>query len=113
MSHRLTIETQITDPEAAMDALRANKIEFRQQGQVLSLQTYPYQDTSINLKTGLVVSGDSDRVQTDKSQLGLLRGWYAEAKFKIEAAREGIQITDRQETIVNGRKAVVLSWQNG
>lgn len=113
MSHRLTIQSEMTDREACIDALRANKIDFREQGQSLVLQTGAYRDTTINLKSGTVTSGDSDHVSVDKSQLGLLRGWYAEAKFKIEAGREGIQITNREETVINGRKAVVLSWQNG
>lgn len=117
MSHRLTIETKITDRESIIDALQANKITFREDGQIVTLTTAPYNNTTIDLRTGLVQSGDVDYARNrdgsriSQEQIGVLRQWYAEAKYRIESAKEGIQITDRTEVVENGQKVIVMTWQ--
>lgn len=119
MSHRLTVETKITDREAATDALRANKITFRENGPVITLQTQPYNGTTIDLRTGVVESGDvdfarnSDGSRVSHAQIGILRQWYAEAKYRLESAKEGVTILDRTEIMEEGQKVVLLTWQTG
>jgi len=113
MSHRLTLTTEIKDREAAIDALNANKIAYRENDGVLTLLTTPYNDTTINLHTGQVRSGDVDYARVNQQQVGVLRQWYAEAKYRIESFKEGIQITDRAEVVENGQNVVLLTWQTG
>lgn len=120
MSHRLTLETNITDRESAIDALRENKVEFTEAGDTLTLKTGVFNGTTINLKTGSVQSADVDYLARERGgqrvtnrDIGLLRQWYAEAKFRNESLKEGVQITNREEVIEGGRKVILLTWQSG
>jgi hypothetical protein len=112
MSHRLTIETKITDREAARAALKQANIQFEERGDTIYLKTGAYRDTEINLKTGLITSGDVDFNRgIDQGQLGLLRQFYTEAKLKAEFQREGVQILERTEEVQNGEKVIIITAQ--
>jgi hypothetical protein len=108
MSHRLTIETKITNREAAEAALNQANIKFDSAGDSLYLKTGQYKNTEINLKTGAVTS-DTDYI--DRGKLGLLRQFYAEAIYRQECAIEGIQILNRQEVVENGETVIILRCQ--
>lgn len=94
MSHRVTVQTEIKDKGLALQALKASNISFREQGDTLHLTGGGYENVSINLKTGSV-SGDTDYGH-QASKLGLLRQNYAEAKYKAEAFKQGVSISDRR-----------------
>lgn len=111
MSHRLTMETKITDRSVAEDALRKANIAFDTRGDNIYLKSGAYTGTEINLKTGKITSGDTDYHKIDQGKLGLLRQMYAEAKYRAECLREGVTITDRREETVNGQKVIVLTCQ--
>ena len=111
MSHRLTIETKITDIEAARTALGQANIQFDQRGDTLYCKSGVYSGTEINCKTGKVTSGDTDHARIDQGKLGLLRQFYSEAVYRKECLREGVQIMDRQEVMENGQKVIVLTCQ--
>jgi hypothetical protein len=112
MSHRLTITTQITDLAAAQVALKQMGVAFDTRGQTLFLKSGDYNGTEINLKTGKVTSGDLDyNKRIDEGKLGLLRQYYAEAKYRAECLREGVEILDRQEVMENGQRVIVLRCQ--
>ena len=112
MSHRLTIETQITDREAAKTAIKKMGLSFDERGNTLILKGGNYNDTQINLVNGRVTSGDTDYNRgIDQSKLGLLRQHYAEAKYRQECHKEGVEILDRQEVIENGQNVIVLRCQ--
>jgi len=119
MSHRLTIKTSINDREALIDALRNNKVQFSESQQVFTLKTGIYNGTTVDLRTGKVSSGDVDAVrhttgnQVTKSDVSILRQWYAEAKYRRESEKEGVQIIGRDVVEENGEKVVVLTWQTG
>lgn len=119
MSHRLTVSTDIKDREACIDALKANQVGWTESGSVLTLTTAPYNNTTINLKTGQVRSGDvdnsrnADGTRIRQDQVGILRQWYAEHKFRNECMKEGTEILDRQEIMENGKKVILLTWQTG
>jgi len=111
MSHRLTIETQITDKAIAEAALRQANISFDTRGDNIYLKTGAYTGTVINLTNGSVVSGDTDHHRIDLGKLGLVRQYYAEAKYKAECLREGVDILERSEEKVNGGTVIVLRCQ--
>jgi hypothetical protein len=112
MSHRLTISTQITDREAAQAALKQMGVAYDTRGDTIFLKAGNYNGTEINLKTGKVTSGDVDYNRgIDEGKLGLLRQYYAEAKYRAECLREGVEILDRQEVVENGQKVIVLRCQ--
>lgn len=114
MSHRLTIKTTITDREAAQTALKQMNIAYDTRGDTIFLKSGVYNGTEINLKTGSVTSGDVDYARgIDNGKLGLLRQYYAEAKLKMEFAREGVQVLEREEAIVDGEKVIILTAQSG
>jgi hypothetical protein len=95
MSHRVTVQTEIKEKEHALSALKSQKIEYREQGDTIHLLSGDYSGSSINLKSGMITSGDTDYHRVDAGKLGLLRQAYAEAKFKAEAFKQGIEISDR------------------
>lgn len=93
MSHRVTVNTEIKDRALAIEALKSAGISFREQGDTLALESGDYRNATLNLKTG-AITGDTDWGH-NAGKLGLLRQNYAEAKFKQEAFRQGVSITDR------------------
>lgn len=107
MSHRVTVDTEIKDREHAITALKDAKIEYREQGDTLYLLSGDYRDTTINLRTGKIVSGDTDHVRVDSGKLGLLRQQYTEAKYRAECFEQGIQIHDRTVIDHNGVRGVI------
>jgi hypothetical protein len=111
MSHRLTINTQITDKAIAEAALRQADIAFDTRGDSIYLKSGSYTGTVINTKNGSVTSGDTDYHRITDAQLGVLRQYYAEAKYKAECQREGVDILERSEEKVNGQTVVVLRCQ--
>lgn len=101
MSHRVTVQTEIKDREHLVAALNQHKIEFREAGDTISLLSGQYNGASINLRSGVITSGDSDYYNADAGKLGLLRQAYAEAKYKAEAFKQGINVQSR-EVLENG-----------
>ena len=72
MSHRHTVTTKINVKEIAKQALQANKIEYREQGDQLFLTSGIYRDTVIDTRSGRVTSGDTDRVSVTKPETEIL-----------------------------------------
>lgn len=99
MSHRVTVETKITNKEHAISALKAQNISFREQGNNLQLLSGDFNGASINLTTGVLTSGDTDHFRVDESKLGMIRRHYAEAATRAEIAIQGgnIQSTEEQK----------------
>jgi hypothetical protein len=108
MSHRVTYQTEINEKEFALAALRQSKIQFREQGDTIHLQGSGYDGSSINLKTGMIVSGDTDHYAVDAGKLGLLRQAYTEAKYRAEAFRIGTDIQNKEIVKINGQDVVKL-----
>jgi hypothetical protein len=102
MSHRVTVQSEMTDKSIAIQALTNAKLSYTEQDNVLYVQNGGgRRDFSINLKTGAIV-GDSDHHKA--SELGLLRQHYAHAKALKELTEQGHQVqnqfTDEQGNIV-------------
>jgi hypothetical protein len=104
MSHRVTVQTEIKDKALAIEALKAAGVSYREQGNTLQLTGGNYNNAVINLATGQI-TGDTDWGH-DAGKLGLLRQNYTEAKFRAEAFRTGVSITDR---VVDKDGNIVLS----
>jgi len=96
MSHRVTVQTEIKDREHALSALKQLKVDFREQGETIHMTSGDFNGASINLKSGLITSGDVDYYRnSDAGKLGLLRQAYSEAKFRAEAFKQGVDIGER------------------
>lgn len=108
MSHRHTITTKITNKEIAKQALKAANIEFVEAGNRLCLQSGLYKDTVIDLRTGGIMSGDTDRVKVSEDDLGILRQYYTEALYRHECQLQGNEIQSRTVETINNEQCVVL-----
>jgi hypothetical protein len=104
MSHRVTVETEIKDKELAIQALKKAGVSYSEGGNTLTITSGPMRHCSIDLTSGRI-TGDTDQGHT-REVLGLLRQNYAEAKWRLEAHREGIEV---QQTLQeNGN--IILMW---
>lgn len=102
MSHRVTVQSDMTDKSIAIAALTSANLSFTEQDNILYVQQGGgRQNFTINLKTGAIV-GDSDYHK--EAELGLLRQHYSLAKFMKEALDQGHQVqsqfTDEQGNFV-------------
>lgn len=102
MSHRVTVQSDMTDKSIAIQALASAKLSYTEQDNVLYVKKGGgRQDFSINLKTGAIV-GDSDHHTS--AELGLLRQHYGVAKALKELTEQGHQVqtqfVDEQGNIV-------------
>lgn len=95
MSHRVTVETNMTDRVLALKTLDAENIQYRETGDRVSLLSGDFAGSELNLTTGKLVSGDVDYHKVDQSKMGLLRQAYAEQKYRAEAFKEGVSIESR------------------
>jgi len=105
MSKRIKTNTEITDKELAIEALNQAEIVYQIKGDTIYMDSGELMHTSLSLKTG-EISGDSDFGHTSEN-LGLLRKYYSEAKFKRECLKNGTLIDERQ---VNEEGDIVLMW---
>ncbi len=93
MSHRVTVKTEMKDKGLVIQALNQAGIGFRDPGgNILQMTTGRFHKSHINLSSGEIV-GDTDDVT--QAELGLLRQYYAEAKFRKESAPEGVIVESR------------------
>jgi hypothetical protein len=81
--------------EHLITALKGKNIEFREQGDTIHMLSGDFNGAEINLKTGVIRSGDVDYYRADQGKLGLLRQDYAEAKFRAVAFKEGHILGER------------------
>lgn len=94
MSRRVTTQTEIKDKGLAIQALKQAGLSFREVGETqINITSGRLAHATIDLRSG-EISGDSDHGHSRES-LGLLRQYYAEAKYKAECAKQGITIDSR------------------
>jgi len=93
MSRRVTTKTEIKDKALAIDALKLAGMSYRDEGASLLITSGACANARISLATG-EISGDSDFAHNAET-LGALRQFYGEAKYRLEAQRQGITITSR------------------
>ncbi len=93
MSHRVTTETEIKDKALLTQAAKSANITFTEHGDTIRFTSGALANATLDLRTGRI-TGDSDYGHTS-SGLGVLRQAYGEAKYKMECARQGIQIESR------------------
>lgn len=96
MSHRVTVQTAMTNKEFAVEAMTKLKIQHRVEGSNIYLNSGNFAGSTLNLTTGNVVSGDTDHVKVTKNTFGVLRQTYAEIQYRTEAFNQGIDILDRE-----------------
>lgn len=84
-----TFRSEITDKDLASNALRAAGIEFRVRGRMVRLTSGDFAGTKIDLRTGAIST------TLAQGKVGVLRQHYAEAKYRAECARQGIEVASR------------------
>lgn len=108
MSRAITLQTEITDPDLACQALKQAGILYDLAGDQIFLKSGDLRDAVLDLRTGRV-QGDSDYGHTS-SKFGLLRQYYGEAKARAEHAKNGVHIEQR---LVDEEENVILMWSMG
>lgn len=103
MSHRIATKTEITDKEAAEEALKAQKWDFLSSDDTITITGGPMQGATINCRTGEVV-GDTD--WHDKKTLKALNQSYAEVLVNRQIASQGGYVEHR-ETLQDGRVRIL------
>lgn len=94
MSHRVTTQTELKDKALAMQAAKSAGVGVVDEGNSLRFTSGPLNHAVLDLKTGQI-TGDTDYGHTT-DKLGALKMHYSEAKYKLECARQGIMIENRQ-----------------
>ena len=94
MGQRITVKTDITNKDFACQALKTSGLAYEEIGStLLRIASGTLAGTTIDLTSG-AVSGGTD-LGRKRESLGSVRQHYAEAKFRHEAARAGVQIRAR------------------
>jgi hypothetical protein len=85
--------------EHLITALKGKNIEFREQGDTIHMLSGDFNGAEINLKTGMLKSGDVDyfRGSSDAGKLGLLRQAYAQAEDRAVFFKMGHTMGERIE----------------
>lgn len=96
MSHRVTVQTAITNKEFAVEAMTKLKIQHQVKGSNIYLSSGNFAGSTLNLTTGELVSGDTDHVRVTTETFGILRQTYAEVQYRAEAFQQGIDILGRE-----------------
>ena len=108
MSHRITIDTKITDREVAHKALQAKGWAFNDRGDEITVTSGPMAGATINIKTG-VVAGDSDwHRQSDSEGLGALNQAYSEELVRRDCTQKGGYL-ESEQTQENGDRVLVFT----
>ena len=94
MSYRVTKQTQITNKDLAIEALKIAKMGYRDQGNSLVITDGPLARAVIDLNSGKIV-GDTDFRGHTEEAFGKLRQFYGEAQCRALAAKQGFTIHDR------------------
>jgi hypothetical protein len=104
MSKRIQHKTDMTNKEFAVAAITSAGLSYEEMGSnTLRITSGNLVNATLDLTTG-TISGDSDFGHR-KETLGSLRQAYTEAKYRHEAAREGVQIKQR---LKRGEDVVLL-----
>ncbi len=109
MSHRVTTQTQITNKELAVQALKSAGWSYQEQGTVLFITGGPMRNASLDTRTG-TITGDSD--YHNRGTLGALRRHYTEALIRADAIKKGATVESR-EVLKNGDIRLVLTANFG
>lgn len=109
MSHRVTTQTQITNKDLAVQALKSAGWSYDANDSTIRITSGPMRNSSINVRTG-TVTGDSD--YHNRGTLGALCRHYAEAVIRAEAAKNGHTVESR-EVLQNGDFRLVLTANFG
>lgn len=104
MSHRVTLQSKMTDKELCKTALESTGHTFVENNDILTITGGKLNRATINTKSGLV---ESDSDFHSKEQLGVIRQAYAEASFRQLAFRKGASIQDRSVIKHNGVEGVI------
>lgn len=94
MSRRVTTKTEIKDMALAKTALQSAGYGFEEHGSQLSITTGSLRGAIIETRTG-EISGDTDYGHRE-SEMGALRQFYGEAKYRAELAKQGGWVDSRQ-----------------
>lgn len=94
MSHRITTKTEIKNKDIALKALKAAGWKYDERGGKLVIASGPMRGADVNFETG-EVGGDSDYLDRGDDSMGSLNRHYAEALFRNEAQKRGIDILSR------------------
>jgi hypothetical protein len=92
MGRRITTRTNITESTHAITALKNAGWVFTEEGASVLVRSGPLKGATIDLRTGRI---DGNAAHMGRDHVGALRRDYGEAKFRVEAAREGVQIIGR------------------
>lgn len=106
MSHRVTSQTNITNKDLAIQALKTAGWGYAEQGSSIRITSGPMQHAVLNLQTG-EVEGDSDWHNSGDNSLGALKKFYGEAEVEEEARIKGIDI-EKREVLSNGAIKLTL-----
>jgi len=106
MSRRITMQTEITNKDLAVQAMDLAGISY----QILSdndikMTSGPAANAVIDLTKG-TITGDSDSEHT-LSKLGVLRKYYSEALVRAEYLKTGTTIDGRQK---DEDGTLILMW---
>lgn len=107
MSHRIDVQTKITNKKAAIQALQNKKWAFQEMGSQLKITDGPMRGASIHLKNGDVV-GDTDFHKSDT--LCSLNAAYAEALIMDDIARQNGVVQSRN-VLSNGTVEILATMQ--
>lgn len=103
MSHRITTETEMKDPDIVRDICDKAGYSFTRTGDVITFTTGPLARATLDLTSG-VITGDSDH---HRGSLGSLRQAYAETKYIREITRQGGRVDNRE--VVDGKIVLYCS----
>lgn len=94
MSHRVSIQTQITNGVFAKAACEAAGFSYSYSNDTIRLTSGPAARATINLKTG-EISGDSDFHKKSHDSLGVLKRHYAEQVARHNVSLNGHIVVGR------------------
>jgi hypothetical protein len=110
MSHKLTHQTEITDRDIAIAAIKKAGWSYRTSGpNTLALTSGPMDRATIDLSNGNV-TGDTD-VHT-RNALGALRVYYGEQKLVAEILKNG-GFVDEESRVVHKNGEIEFTYNIG
>lgn len=107
MSHRVTVQTKLTEKSHVITALNNSNMSFREDGALIHVTSGPMNNATINTKTG-EISGDSDFKHTVE-KLGVLRQAYSLAMYEAEMFTKGGTISSVTVDNVTGDLVLACS----
>lgn len=110
MSHKITTQTEITDRDLAISAIKTAGWSHRASGpSALTFTSGPMSGATLDLSNG-VVSGDTDA--HSRAALGSLRVYYGEQKLVAEILKNGGYV-DQESRVVHKTGEIEFTYNIG